>query len=107
MNYFKESIAEIKKVTWPTKNHAINITIITIIFTTVATLALTFIDGVFKAGYTQLLEMSPKSSFQNLVDPAELGIDTSAINITDSEGNTVDSSNIQINTTPVEPAAAE
>jgi hypothetical protein len=51
--------------------------------------------------------MSPKSSFQNLVDPAELGIDTSAINITDSEGNTVDSSNIQINTTPVEPAAAE
>ncbi|MBT6143200.1 preprotein translocase subunit SecE [bacterium] len=107
MNYFKESIAEIKKVTWPTKNHAINITIITIIFTTIATLALTFIDGVFKAGYTKLIDMSPKSSFQNLVDPAELGIDTSAINITDSEGNTVDSSNIQINTTPVEPAAAE
>ena len=46
MKYFKASVEEIKKVTWPTKKHAIQITVVTIIFTAVTTAALTFVDEI-------------------------------------------------------------
>jgi preprotein translocase SecE subunit len=89
MKYFKDSVEEIKKVTWPTKKHAIQITVVTILFTAVTTAALTFVDGVLQKSYGFLLDKSPKSDFQQLVNPADLGIDTSQIKITDSEGNDI------------------
>mgnify|MGYP001174875759 CR=1 FL=1 len=101
MNYFKESVEEIKKVTWPTQKHAIQITIITIAITAVATAALTFVDGALQKGYGKLLDMSPKSNYQNLVQPADLGIDTADIQLKDAEGNPVDEAGFTI--TPVTP----
>ena len=89
MKYFQASVEEIKKVTWPTKKHAIQITVVTILFTAVTTAALTFVDGILQKSYGFLLENSPKAEFQNLVSPQDLGIDTSQIKITDAEGNDI------------------
>lgn len=105
MKYIQESIEEIKKVTWPTQKHAIQITILTIAITAVATAALTFVDGLLQKGYGQLLEMSPKSNYQNLIDPADLGIDTANIQLKDAQGNPVDEAGFTI--TPVTPEESQ
>lgn len=87
MNYFKDSIEEIKKVTWPTRNRALQITIITIVFTFISTVFLTFVDFSFKKGYDFLTDISPK--VQN--DAAENApqVDLGGIEATDSNGNPV------------------
>jgi len=95
MKFIKESYRELEKVTWPTKNHAISITILTVVFTLVATLILTVVDGGFKEFYNYLIDISPKSGVQTTELPQ---LDTSGIQITDSEGNQLDSSAIQIET---------
>jgi preprotein translocase SecE subunit len=59
IKYFKDSIKEIQKVTWPKKEQALNLTVVTIIFTIVTTLGLTLVDRVFNAGYQALLDLSP------------------------------------------------
>jgi len=92
--FFKESYNELQKVTWPTKDHAIAITILTIVFTAIATFFLTVVDGSFKEFYNFLLDSSSKTEFE-LPE-----FDTSSIKLTDSEGNEIDSS--MINFEPVE-----
>jgi preprotein translocase SecE subunit len=87
MNYFKDSIEEIKKVTWPTRNRAIQITIITIVFTFIATVILTAVDFAFKSGYDYLTDISPK--LQNESSLPEAQVDLGSIQATDSEGNPV------------------
>lgn len=96
MNYIKDSIEEVKKVTWPTSNQAIKISIITVIFTLISTLVITGLDFSFRKGYDQLLELSPKvqADRANLA-PQAPAIDTSMIQATDAEGNPV-----ELNVTP-------
>ena len=88
--FIKDSYSELQKVTWPTKDHAVAITILTVVFTAIATLVLTVVDGTFKEFYSSLLEISPKAEFQ-LPE-----FDASNLQITDSEGNPVDASNFEI-----------
>lgn len=99
MKFFKDSYKELEKVTWPTKNHAISITVLTVVFTIIATAFLTVVDGSFKQFYNYLIDISPKSEVAAPIQPQ---IDASAIKLTDQNGNVIDSSAIQIN--PVAPA---
>jgi len=94
MKFLKDSYKELEKVTWPTKNHAVSITILTVVFTTIATGFLTVVDGGFKEFYNYLIDISPKSQS---VAPVQPQIDASAIKLTDQDGNEIDSSAIQIN----------
>ncbi|MBI96083.1 preprotein translocase subunit SecE [bacterium] len=102
MKFLKDSYKELEKVTWPTKNHAISITVLTVVFTVIATGFLTVVDGGFKEFYNYLIDISPKSQ---AVAPIQPQIDTSAIKLTDQDGNEIDSSAIQIN--PVSTDALE
>ncbi len=43
-SFFKESYLELRKVTWPTKEHALNSAIVTIFFIVSFSLLLAFID---------------------------------------------------------------
>ncbi len=89
MNYFKDSVEEIKKVTWPTRNRALQITVITIVFTAIATVFLTSIDFGFKKGYDALTDLSPKVNPEASEQTATPNIDLGAIQATDAEGNPV------------------
>lgn len=108
MNYFKDSFEEVKKVTWPTKNHALKVTVITIIFTAIATLVVTSLDFGFKSAYDKATDYSPKvqrdradqAAQATAAQNAPVQIDPSALGITDAEGNPVN-----VTTTPVTPAA--
>jgi preprotein translocase SecE subunit len=76
IKYFKNSIQEIQKVTWPTKEESLKLTVITIIFTVITTLAITLVDQAFNAGYQYLLDISPTSSTPAF-DPSSIEINTS------------------------------
>lgn len=54
-DYFKGSLQELTKVTWPTKNQAVKLTIIVLGFTIVFALFLTLVDFAANKGYLELL----------------------------------------------------
>ncbi len=56
--YFKGSLEELTKVTWPTKNQAVKLTIIVLVFTVVVAVFLGFIDYLFNLLYNYLLNIS-------------------------------------------------
>jgi len=94
VNFIKGSIEEIRKVTWPTKDQAIKLTIITIIFTIFCTAVLALSDYGFSKGYNYLLKISPKVQNQqvnlntdNNHTPAPVEIDNSGITAVDEDGN--------------------
>ena len=47
LNYFQETKGELKHVNWPTKNQAVNYTIIVIVFSLGISLFLAFFDLLF------------------------------------------------------------
>ncbi len=57
-NYIKGAFEELPKVVWPTKNQAIRITIIVLIFCLVTAIFLAAVDYAFTQGYTYLLQLA-------------------------------------------------
>jgi len=88
VNFFKESLQELRKVTWPTKDQAAKLTVITIIFTILCTLLLAVSDYGFNRGHEYMLKTSPKVQNQqaNLNQPSP----DVAPTVTDSDGNEID-----------------
>lgn len=58
INYFKSSLEELTKVTWPTKNQAVRLTIIVLIFCIVIAFFLGAIDYLFNLGYGYLIKIA-------------------------------------------------
>lgn len=56
--YFKESIQELGKVTWPTKNQAIKLTAIVLVFLLVSAVILSLFDYAFNLGFNELIRLS-------------------------------------------------
>lgn len=54
-NYFVESIAEMKKVAWPTRQQALQYTVVVIIFSISMALFFGILDYVFSLGLNFLL----------------------------------------------------
>ncbi len=57
-NYFKDSLKELRKVTWPTKNQAVKLTIIVLVFCVVFMVALGVTDYILNQLYELLLKSS-------------------------------------------------
>ena len=57
-NYIRGSFEELTKVTWPTKNQAVRLTIIVLIFCLIAAGILGVLDFLFNEGYAYLLKIS-------------------------------------------------
>jgi preprotein translocase subunit SecE len=51
VRYFRETYFELKKVAWPTRSEAINLTIIVIVVTTFLSLLLSIMDWLFSQGF--------------------------------------------------------
>jgi len=111
VNYFKNSIEEIRKVTWPTKNQAIKLTVITIIFTIFATILIGLSDFAFREGYEAILDASPAADQQPLQPtdvnaPGHTGTmapeaSMEGLTVTDEEGDEI-TSGFEVETTPSE-----
>lgn len=55
--YFIESFRELSHVTWPTKNQAVNLCILVVVFVFICALAIAGIDFLFSKGYFYLLTL--------------------------------------------------
>ncbi|MBI2463768.1 preprotein translocase subunit SecE [Candidatus Peregrinibacteria bacterium] len=55
-NYFRESFQELNRVTWPTRNQAVRITAIVLIFSLVSAIFIAAIDFLFLTAFNLLLE---------------------------------------------------
>lgn len=58
VKYFKDSFAEFSKVTWPTKNQAVILTIIVISVCAVLAIFLAILDFGFGIGVEELLKLA-------------------------------------------------
>ena len=58
IQYFKGSVEELRKVTWPTKNQALKLTTIVIGFCIAMAILLGLFDYLFSLGYSYLLNLS-------------------------------------------------
>lgn len=56
--YIKDSLEELGKVTWPTKNQAVKLTAIVFVFVLVVAVFLTFVDYGFNWIYTYILTLN-------------------------------------------------
>jgi preprotein translocase subunit SecE len=92
IKYIKNSIKEVQKVTWPKKEDALKLTIITLIFTLLTTLGLTLVDKVLNAGYQYLLDLSP-ATYEAQETPEininSVNTDGGSITIGESESSTL------------------
>lgn len=61
-HYLSESFQELGHVTWPTKNRAINICILVVVFVLVATAFIAGVDFLFNQGYSYLLDFAQSTS---------------------------------------------
>jgi preprotein translocase SecE subunit len=55
-NYFIESAVELKKVTWPTGNRAVRLTIVVLSFCIATGIFIALADWLFNFGYGQLVD---------------------------------------------------
>jgi preprotein translocase subunit SecE len=58
-NYIKNSIAEMRKVVWPTKKQALQLTVLIIVVSIILGLALTALDAVWRAAFKSLILRIP------------------------------------------------
>jgi preprotein translocase subunit SecE len=58
-NYIKNSIAEMRKVVWPTKKQALQLTVLIIVVSLILGLALTSLDAVWRAAFKSLILRIP------------------------------------------------
>lgn len=54
-NYVKSSFQELSKVTWPTKNQAVKLTIIVLVFCLISAFVFGAIDFLFTKGFQYLI----------------------------------------------------
>jgi preprotein translocase subunit SecE len=55
VRYFRETWFELKKVSWPTRAEAVNLTIIVVVVTTFLSIVLGLMDWLFSMGFGLLL----------------------------------------------------
>jgi preprotein translocase subunit SecE len=58
ISYITNSIEELRKVTWPTRNQAIRLTVIVLGFSLFMAFVVAVIDGLFNAAYKFLLTLT-------------------------------------------------
>ncbi|PJC37321.1 preprotein translocase subunit SecE [Candidatus Peregrinibacteria bacterium CG_4_9_14_0_2_um_filter_53_11] len=92
VQYVSESFHELKKVTWPTKIQAVNISILVVSFVLVAALFFAGIDYLFNLGYTKLIDLGPiragteaPAASDVEVTPAEIQTDGGSVEVTPLE----------------------
>jgi len=115
IRYIKDSISELNKVTWPTKNQAIKLTFIVLGFILATAILLGIFDYVFNIGFRELIKLRPPTPISEQVievggdevtdelvieeQPTEedsgFEFDTSGLTITDSEGNVLTEEEIE------------
>lgn len=60
VRYFKNSIQEFNNITWPTRNQAIRISTIVLVFMLLSAIVFGSLDQLFTVGYQALIKLNIK-----------------------------------------------
>ncbi|MBP9717768.1 preprotein translocase subunit SecE [Candidatus Gracilibacteria bacterium] len=81
MQYFRDSFHELTKVTWPTRNRAINICILVVAFVFVAAVVFASIDYLFNLGMRQVIDYAATNNPAPIVDAVDASATATPITI--------------------------
>jgi preprotein translocase subunit SecE len=56
VNYFRETFYELKKVSWPTRSEALNLTTMVIVVTLFLSVVLSIMDWLFEQGFSLIIK---------------------------------------------------
>jgi preprotein translocase subunit SecE len=62
IHYLQESVQELKRVTWPTRNQAVRLTVLVLSFCFVCAIVIGTLDYVFGFGRQKLIELAPPAT---------------------------------------------
>ena len=72
VDYLQDSVQELKKVTWPTRNQAVRLTLLVLGFCVAAAVVIGLMDGIFSFGHQKLVD------YATTINPPEYIDDTTA-----------------------------
>jgi preprotein translocase subunit SecE len=82
IEYFEESFQELKKVTWPTKNQAVRLTLLVLGFCIASAVVIGVMDALFSYGHQRLVDyaatVAPVEETVNDTTDAQLPVTTEA-----------------------------
>jgi preprotein translocase subunit SecE len=99
VEYFQESFVEMKKVTWPTRNQAVRLTLLVLGFCIGAAVIIGAVDALFSYGHQQLID------YAATVNPAPTVTDTTATTTPITDTTAIPVGNVDVTTAPVTSAA--
>lgn len=111
-DYIESSLQEIRKVTWPTRQQAVRMTVLVIGFCLVAAVILGAVDFVFNLGYRKLVEISPAGSQPSIIDQIPTGSTTPTsttgdeVKVNNVSATDVNGQPVNISPTPATDASA-
>jgi preprotein translocase subunit SecE len=84
VEYFQESYLEMKKVTWPTRNQAVRLTLLVLGFCVAAAVVIGAMDALFSFGHQELLKYASSVNPTELVTTDAATADTTTVPLTDA-----------------------
>jgi|GEM_PF-976067 preprotein translocase SecE subunit len=92
-NYVRESMQELTKVTWPTKNQAVRLTAIVLGFCVVFAAFLAAVDYVASTGYTEVLKFAAQNaapSVEETISPEAMPFEIDVSGAETETGETIE-----------------
>lgn len=81
IQYIKQSINELHKVTFPTKKESVHSSIVVLIFTGLMALAIAFVDAVFDIGVVGLSELIGTSGNQEYIQQMQESLNQEGVTL--------------------------
>jgi len=69
VDYLQDSFQELKKVTWPTRNQAVRLTLLVLGFCVAAAVVIGLMDGIFSFGHQKLVDYATTVNPPEYVEP--------------------------------------
>lgn len=67
-NFLADSVEEIKKVTWPTRQKAVRLTLLVLGFCFVSAIVIGLVDYVLSLGHQALIDVAPQQTLPTIID---------------------------------------
>jgi preprotein translocase SecE subunit len=62
VDYLEESFQELKKVTWPTRNQAVKLTILVLVFCLISAVVIGAVDAILSYGHQKMIDVAPQGT---------------------------------------------
>jgi len=73
VDYLQESHQELKKVTWPTRNQAVRLTLLVLGFCLAAAIVIGAMDAIFSFGHQKLIDYAASVNPAEITEPVTSG----------------------------------